>query len=304
VAEGTNMTTWLRNVDQLRRFDVADRDQNIFNVNFNHGIGSTIDASASFQVRDLDYPASTYGRNENERLISPSLELNWQMSAGSNAYGFYSYQTGRQHQVGVQPNSCTMGNYYYFFSDGTTQNNATGVAPTPPAGTTLVATQQVQGSNWRSLCAEASAASPLFPISRAWAESQKDHNTVGGVGFHYEFGRVVTEVVYTYTKGRTSVTYDYNSTALGLNATQVALADAGYPNLAYQENFAEASTVVPLVRRLSLRLLYRYEGGEISDWHYDGIEENSMPANNGAYLDFGPQKYKVHFFGVLFRYEL
>jgi hypothetical protein len=29
-----------------------------------------------------------------------------------------------------------------------------------------------------------------------------------------------------------------------------------------------------------------------------------MPANNGAYLDFGPQDYKVHLFGAFFRYEL
>ena len=29
-----------------------------------------------------------------------------------------------------------------------------------------------------------------------------------------------------------------------------------------------------------------------------------MPANNGAYLDFGPQGYKVHLFGALVRFEL
>ena len=45
-------------------------------------------------------------------------------------------------------------------------------------------------------------------------------------------------------------------------------------------------------------------GCRIRDWHYDGISVNPMPANNGAYLDFGPQDYKVHLFGALFRYEL
>ena len=54
--DGTNMTTWVRNVDQFRRFDVADRAQNILNVRFNHGIGSTIDASVGLQVKDLDIP--------------------------------------------------------------------------------------------------------------------------------------------------------------------------------------------------------------------------------------------------------
>ena len=105
LANGTNMTTWLRNADQFRRFDVADRDQNILNLRFNHGIGSTIDASAGLQVKDLEYPNSMLGRDGTQRLISPSLELNWQMSAASSAYGFYSFQTGRQQQAGLQPNS-------------------------------------------------------------------------------------------------------------------------------------------------------------------------------------------------------
>jgi hypothetical protein len=304
VAAGTNMTTWVRNVDQFRRFDVADRDQNVLNIRFNHGIGSTIDVSAGLQVKDLEYPNSAYGRNGTQRSISPSLELDWQMSATSNAYGFYSYQTGRQQQAAVQPNSCTMGNYYFFFSDGTTQNNATGVAPNPPAGTTLVGTERVLESNWRSLCATASATSPLFPTSRTWDDSQKDHNTVGGVGFRHELRGVMTEIGYTYSNGRTSVTYDYNAAALGVNATQVALAGSGYPDLVFKQNIAEASAVVPLVSRWSLRVIYRYEHAEINDWHYDGIDENTMPANNGAYLDFGPQKYKTHFFAVLVRFGL
>ena len=46
------------------------------------------------------------------------------------------------------------------------------------------------------------------------------------------------------------------------------------------------------------------EDARIRDWHYDGVSVNPMPANNGAYLDFGPQDYKVHLFGALFRYEL
>jgi hypothetical protein len=226
------------------------------------------------------------------------------MSAASSAYGFYSFQTGRQLQAGLQPNSCTMGNFYYFFSDGTSQNNATGVAPTPPAGTTLVGTERVLPSTWSSICATASATSPLFPTSRTWNESQKDRTTVSGLGFRHELGRVMTEIGYTYSNGHTSVTYDYNATALGVNATQVALANSGFPDLVFQQHIAEANAVVPIVRAWSLRVIYRYERAEIRDWHYDGIEQNTMPANNSAYLDFGPQKYKVHFFGVLFRYEL
>ena len=53
---------------------------------------------------------------------------------------------GRTASAGIQPNACVIGNFYYFFSDGSVQTNATGVPP--PPGTTLASTQQVQAANW------------------------------------------------------------------------------------------------------------------------------------------------------------
>jgi hypothetical protein len=303
-APTTNLGTWFRNVDQFRRFDVADRNQNVFRAMFNHGLGPALDASVSLQVRDMEYPGSDYGRNDHYSQTSPTIELNWQPSPTTSAYGFYSYQTGSQQQANIQPNACVIGNFYYFFSDGTVQTNATGVAPAAPAGTSLVSTRQVQAANALSLCGTASADSPLFPVSRAWDLSQKDRNTVTGLGFHYEFGRVMSDLVYTYSSGRTRVRYGYNAAALGLNATQVALAGDGFSDLTFTQNIVEANAFLPLPKRLSLRLLYRFEDGRIRDWHYDGISVNPMPANNGAYLDFGPRDYTVHLFGALFRYEL
>ena len=305
VANGTNMTTFLRNVDQMRRFDVADRDQNAFTVRFNHGIGSTLDASVGLQVKDQDYPDSGFGRNGEQRLVTPSVELNWQMSATANAYAHYSYQTGRLEQAGVQTSgTCTMGNTYFFFSDGTAQNNATGIAPTPPAGTTLVGTERVLASNWNTVCGMSSPTSPLFTTSRTWTTAQKDHNNMGGLGFRYELGPVLAEVNYMRSNGRTSVTYEYDATVLGLNAAQVGLAGDGYPDLVFKQDVADVSAVVPIARRLSLRLLYRYERADLRDWHYEGIDVNAMPANNSAYLDVGDASYKTHFFGAFFRVEL
>ena len=303
-ATTTNMATWFRNVDQFRRFDVADRNQHVLNARFNYGIAPTLDASVGVQWKDVEYPASEYGRNDHQRLTSPSVEVNWQPSPTTSAYAFYSFQDGGQRQAGLQPNACVMGSFYYFFSDGTVQTNATGVPPPPPAGTTIVGTQQVQPANFRSLCGTASATSPLFPVSRTWTTSHDDRNTVTGLGFHYELGRVLTEIGYTYSNGRTRIRYEYNAAALGLNAVQVALAGDGWEDLVFVQNFVDANAVLPLYRRLSLRLIYRFEDARIRDWHYNGVSVNPMPANNGAYLDFGPQDYKVHLFGALFRYEL
>jgi hypothetical protein len=303
-ANTTNMASWLRNVDQFRRFDVSDRNQNVLNARFNYGIGPALDVSVGLQARDVEYPAAEYGRNEHHKLTSPSVELNWQPSTTTSAYAFYSYHEGAQHQAGLQPNACVMGNFYYFFSDGSVQTNATGVPPPPPAGTTIVSTQQVVPANWRPLCGTASAVSPLFPIGRTWDVSQKDHNTVTGLGVHYEVGKVLSDLAYTYSNGRTKIKYGYNAAALGLNATQVALAGDGWSDLVFIQNVVEANATAPIRKRLSLRLLYRFEDARIRDWHYDGVSVNPMPANNGAYLDFGPQNYKVHLFGAFLRYEL
>ena len=303
-ATTTNLATWFRNPEQFRRFDVADRNQHLLNARFNYGIAPAVDVSVGVQVRDVEYPASDLGRNDHQRLTSPSVEVSWQPAPTTSAYAFYSFQDGGQRQAGLQPNACVMGNFYYFFSDGSVQTNATGVPPPPPAGATSVGTQQVQPANFTSLCGTATATSPLSPVSRAWTASHDDRNTVTGLGFHYELGRVLTEVGYTYSNGRTRIRYEYNATALGVNATQMALAGDGWSDLVFVQNFVDANAMMPLYKRLSLRLIYRFEDARIRDWHYDGISVNPMPANNGAYLDFGPQDYKVHLFGALFRYEL
>ena len=305
VAAGTNMTTFLRNVDQLRRFDVADRDQDAFTLRFNHGIGSIARCECGPAGEG---PGLSGLRRSAATASSASCRHRWN-STGSCPRPPTPMFTipGRRASCSrraCKHNSCTMGNTYFFFSDGTSQNNATGVAPAPPAGTTLVGTERVLESNWRTLCGTSSPTSPLFTTSRTWTTAQKDHNNMGGLGFRYELGPVLAEVNYTRSNGRTSVTYEYDANVLGLNATQVGLAGSGYPDLVFNQDIADASAVVPIAKRLSLRVLYRYERADLRDWHYDGIDVNAMPANNAAYLDVGDASYKTHFFGVLFRVEL
>src|SRR4029453_16978671 len=105
----------------------------------------------------------------------------------------------------------------------------------------------------------------LFPISRTWDVSQKDHNTVTGLGFHHEVGKVLSDVAYTYSNGRTKVGYGYNPAALGLNATQVALAGDGWSDLVFIQNAVEDNANAAIPTRLSLRLIYRFEDGKIRD---------------------------------------
>jgi hypothetical protein len=53
-----------------------------------------------------------------------------------------------------------------------------------------------------------------------------------------------------------------------------------------------------------MRLLVRYESGRIRDWHYDAVAANPMPANNGVYLDAGPQDYRDTMVGIMFQVRL
>ena len=304
-ANTTNMATWFRNVDQFRRFDVADRNQNIFNARFNYGIGPALDASVGLQVRDVEYPASEYGRNDHHKLTSPSVEVNWQPSPTTSVYAFYSFQDGGQHQAGLQPNACVMGNFYYFFSDGTVQTNATGVPPTPPVGTTNVGTQQVHAGELQVALRDGLG-------NQSALSNQPNLDCVAGRSQHGLGSRLSLRArprpdgdrIHLFERPVPRIRYEYNAAALGLNAVQVALAGDGWADLVFVQNFVDANAVVPLFKKLSLRLIYRFEDARIRDWHYNGVSVNPMPANNGAYLDFGPQDYKVHLFGALFRYEL
>jgi hypothetical protein len=209
-------------------------------------------------------------------------------------------------QKSVQPNACVMGQTYYFYSNGQVLAPATlgGPAPATPAGATLVATQTVSSANWESLCGASSATSPLYPESRAWNMQSKDRNNVIGLGLKLDFEKAKLDVNFTRVVSRTSIGYSYNPAALGMNATQVALAGSGFSDLTFAQNILSASLLLPIDKKISLRLIERYETGVIRDWHYDGVAGNPMPANNALYLDAGPQDYRINLIGVLLQVKI
>ena len=304
-AATTNMASWLRNVEQFRRFDVADRNQNVLNARFNHGIGPALDASVGLQVRDLEYPASEYGRNDHHRQTSPSVELNWQPSPTTSAYGFYSFQEGAQHQAGIQPNACVIGNFYYFFSDGSIQTNATGVPPAPPAGDDARRDPAGAGGELaiavRDGLGRQSALSDQPDLGRVSGGSQHGH----GSGLSLRAG--------PRPDGRRIHLFEWpHENRLRLQPRGAGIerhaGGAGRRRLVRSRLRPESrSKPTPWCRSTSGCPCACSTGSRtrrIRDWHYDGVSVNPMPANNGAYLDFGPQDYKVHLFGALFRYEL
>ena len=303
-ANGVAVQTWFHSIDQFRSFDLADRRQSVLNARMNYAFHPTLDAAMTAQVRDADYP-SEYGRTGRNRAGSLTFDVGYQAGSKAEVTGFYSFQSASMGQRGVHPNNCVIGSTYYFFSDGSVASATTGAAaPAAPAGTTLVATQNVSGGNWREVCGSASATSPLFPLSRAWQVDSRDRNHVVGFGFKYDFGRAKLDAQATRSLGRTRIAYAYNPAGLGLTAVQAALAGDGMSDLTFAQTIVNASLWVPLQKDVSLRFLARFEAGRIRDWHYDGVAVNPMPANNAAYLDAGPQDYRATAIGVFIQVRM
>ncbi|MGZ5080412.1 MAG: MtrB/PioB family outer membrane beta-barrel protein [Usitatibacter sp.] len=297
---GTAMSSWFRNIEQFRSYDLSDRNQNLLNGRVNYIFLPTLDGAMTLQLKDATFP-DQYGRTGRQKSNSATFDLNYQAGSKTVLYGFYSYQAGAMDQKGVQPNSCILGNTYYFYSNGVVLNAVPGApAPATPAGTTLVSTQNVAAGNWAGVCGVASDSSPLFPDSRGWEVTSKDRNHVLGAGIKYDFGKAMLDANFTRSLGRTEISYSYNPDALGMTALQADLAGDGFTDLVFAQNILSANLLVPVTKEVTMRFLVRYETGKIRDWHYDGVAANPVPANNAVYLDAGPRDYRATTVGILF----
>jgi hypothetical protein len=203
-------------------------------------------------------------------------------------------------QTGIQSNACVIGNYYYFFTDGSIATNTTGVAPRPlNPGASLRNQTRVTGTNWHQVCGVESPTNPLYNTSRGWTVESDEYNHAFGIGGRYDFGWARVELDYTYTTGVTEIGYRYNAAALGIvNPETQALIGTGMPDLKTTQHYADLNVLVPINKSVALHALYRYETGTIDDWHYTGIAENPMPTANTLYLDAGLADYSTSVVGL------
>lgn len=269
-----NVNSWIHALAQMRKFDLADRNQNVLNARFNYALRDDLDGAVSLQWKKAEYPDSDYGRIGDQKQNSINFDLNWQPDTRTTLYGFYSYQDGEIEQAAIQP----------------------GTACAIPAGG--VASPAVTEA---LLASCANAGSAQFPLDRRWASQQKDRNDVVGFGFARDFGRFRFDMNYTYAMGRSRIAYQYGAGIPGVNP---ALSGNGFPDLKFTQNVLEANVMVPLTKQLTLRLLARHEDGRIRDWHYDGVDVNPVPGTNQqTYLDAGPQDYSAFLVGAFVKFD-
>ncbi|MDO8264346.1 MAG: MtrB/PioB family outer membrane beta-barrel protein [Gallionella sp.] len=310
------MTSWIHVNSLHRKFDLADRDQNILNGRFNYMIRPDLDAGMSLQLKNAKYPDAAFGldgRNKQEQN-SLNFDLTWQPSAQMTVSGFYAYQDGKSEQNGIQQNACVVGTTYNFWSDGSVSTVAQ-TAAQAAAGVTLVNSTTVTSANFLASCGTASATSPLYTTSRAWNVAQKNKSDTLGLGFRFDFSsKTILDVNYTYISNRTQIGYTYNAAALGITTSgaptaaqlvTLGLIGNGFSDLVLTQNVVDGSVLVPLTKESSVRVIGRIEFGKIQDWHYDGVEANPTPGvNQQTYLDSGPQNYRAYVVGVMYQHKM
>ena len=152
---------------------------------------------------------------------------------------------------------------------------------------------------------------PIFPLLNTWSSDSIDRNHVLGLGVRQDIGQASLNVDYAYSTGRTRITYDY-TVGGAINAANAALAGTRFPDLAADVNTLDASLRYPFTKRLSARLIYRYQKETIRDWHYTNLDAapvvlanaNAAALPTAVLLDGGPQSYRVNWFGVMFQIKL
>ena len=68
---------WIQTNGALRKFDLADRDQNIVKARLNWTAISALNAGLTLQYNGIRYPDSAYGRNGTNEQTSVSLNLDY-----------------------------------------------------------------------------------------------------------------------------------------------------------------------------------------------------------------------------------
>jgi len=278
---GSNLATgWVGNRNTWgRKFDLADRDSGTLNVRYNHIFRPDLDGGVSLQVKRQDYPDSRYGRVGKEKQDSINFDLNYQASGATNVYGFYSYQNASQKQRGTAANNaggglvaCTGANGYSLALLGT------GLAGDP------------------LLCANPAlgAASQWNPANN-WEVEHRDKNHTAGFGFVHNFGKLVVDMNYVYSEGKTKISYR----GIGTSAALAANGNGAFPDMKVSSNLLQANLLYPVSKEITARLLYTYEIGKIDDWHYAGDLQGNLGVTS-IIVDGGPQRYKTHLLGLMF----
>jgi len=282
-----NANLYSRYSSLFRKYDQADRDQNILNARVNFMAREDLDLGINMQLKRAQYPNSFYGLQK-DNLDSLGFELNFQPSSERTFTAFYNFQNG----------------------DKTMSMNS-GIAG---VGGALTNACTVVGQVFSVLgCADTTTGSNgARPYSSSWSSNTNDRNDVIGLGLQNDFGFVRLGIDYTFTKSSTHISYNFGSMAFSApasfaspptstnnsqtantatnNTYMASIAGNALPDMTTLQNTLTVNLVKPINKKSSVRLMYRYEDSKIADWHYDSVIHNALAAFDSGtlLLDSGP----------------
>ena len=268
----------------FRKYDQADRDQNIVNARLNYLLRQDLDVGVSAQLKNATYPNSIYGLTKDNQN-SGTLDFNYQPSSGETFFGFYSIQQARK-----------------------SMNMNSGTALVPLVNTCTAANLALYG--YAACSDNVNGVGGSRPVTDNWSSTTNDRNDVFGFGMQRDIGSMKFGLDYTYSSSTTKIDYTFGPTSIsGVAANQAAaalIAGSALPDMTFVQQTLNLNLLIPIDKKLSIRIFDRFEIGKVKDWHYDGVIVNRVAAYDSGtlLLDAGPQDYRANVIGVFLQYKL
>ena len=144
----------------------------------------------------------------------------------------------------------------------------------------------------------------VYPESGRWWMEDKHRNRNAGATFTHDFGSVKFDASWSFvhTRGITGFTYA-SPAALAWPALAEPDMAGRFPQMTYRVNSLGIGLSIPLKDRWALRVFDTYEHSQITDWHYQGLDDG-LVIDHRTYLDAGPTGYSANLFGVMLEVKL
>lgn len=252
---------------ELRKYDVADRQQHIVNARLNYMLREDMDAMVSLQHKLNKYSDSRYGRTGDDVIDSLNLEWSFNPAPGKSFYTFYSLQKSELEQ-------------------GNINQGVTGTRLSPNAG----------GDNMYPLIGAWTART-----------ADTNHVLGAGLAYDFGIVRLEGRYSYAWSITRQNYGYlDAVAATVGsgTNETQsAAVAGNEFADMKFNLQTLDTSLVHPLDKLSALRLAYRWEKRNTVDWHYSGLDGNQLIGQK-LYLGATPQDYDVSVVALYYQHQL
>lgn len=266
----TNLLDRLYNLAELRKFDLADRDQQLASARINVLPRDDLDIGVTLRSLTNDYPAA-FGRSGTEARRSAHLDVGWLPTPKTSLHADVSREWSRLPQA----SAADLGGAA-----------AAGCLRLPPS------------------CSNSfGAPRSIYPAALYWSAEGRDRSTSVSVGVRHDFGRPKVELQYTQQSSRSPLGYTFASADALQTSGLAAQAGDRFPDIVYSLRALDAALRLPLTPRLGMRLAWRYEKARIADWHYSGLEQGTVVGTR-YYLDAGPSDYRAHIVGVFVQFSL